>query len=297
MGTLLYFSISLSASLRSWIALWPSGVLSVKASRHTDRRSALTCRYHSDHTTHSIHGRRRRRRRRENKRRRRQRRRRIRGGEGEEEEEDYKLWPGNAIQADIECEAESGRQYLGRLAEAHNIDAPGHQALHNVVHSCVGVSTGKYGCERVHRPAVDHDLDESQQRARLPCAGWTLHKQCIDSFLWDRNWHRCLSESMQYQHTCTIAWCCAQPQWKPAGCKSVHKGPAQNVLRVSHYPPSLKLVMSVRCHASTHIWLVVSMKQAGRKSVLAGPCTQFFDSRPQQLGFLIFPKEKRKVSW
>ena len=86
--------------------------------------------------------------------------------------------PGNAIQADTECEAERTRQYLGRLAEAHNIDPACHQAFHNVVHGCVGVSTGEYGCERVHRPAVDHDLDESQQGASLSCAGWTLQTMC-----------------------------------------------------------------------------------------------------------------------
>ena len=103
-------------------------------------------------------------------------------GEEEEEEEEDVLWPGNAIQADAECEVANGRQYLGRLAEAHDIDPPGHQALHKVVHSCIGVSTCEYGCERVYRPAVDHDFNEGQQGASLPCAGWTLHTHTITVF-------------------------------------------------------------------------------------------------------------------
>ena len=51
--------------------------------------------------------------------------------------------------------------YLGRLAEANHIDPSLHQALHNVIHCCIGVSAGQDGSKGAFQGGrSDHDLHE-----------------------------------------------------------------------------------------------------------------------------------------
>ena len=66
--------------------------------------------------------------------------------------------------------------HLGGLAQAHHIDPSLHKTIHNVVHSCIGVSARQDGGEGVqHGGSPDHDFHECQKRSGLASARRALH--------------------------------------------------------------------------------------------------------------------------